>query len=44
MSGLRRLTWRKAWQPTPAFLPGEAPWTEDPGWLQSLVLQRAGHH
>ena len=20
--------WRRAWQPTPVFLPGEAPWTE----------------
>ena len=23
--------WRKAWQPTPVFLPGESPWTEEPG-------------
>ena len=22
-------TWRKAWQPTPVFLPGESPWTEE---------------
>ena len=22
--------------PTPAFLPGESPWTEEPGGLQSL--------
>ena len=21
---------RKAWQPTPVFLPAESPWTEDP--------------
>jgi len=20
-------------QPTPVFLPGESPWTEEPGWL-----------
>ena len=23
------LYWRRAWQPTPAFLPGESPWTAD---------------
>ena len=22
-----------AWQPTPVFLPGESPWTEEPGRL-----------
>ena len=22
---------RRAWQPTPVFLPGESPWTEEPG-------------
>ena len=22
-----------AWQPTPVFLPGESPWTEEPGGL-----------
>ena len=38
--------WRKAWQPTPVFLPGESPWTEEPGegeWgLQPMELQRVG--
>ena len=34
--------WRRAWQPTPVFLPGEAPWTEEPGGLQSTVLPRVG--
>ena len=24
---------RRTWQPTPAFLPGESPWTEEPGRL-----------
>ena len=24
---------RKAWQPTPVVLPGESPWTEEPGEL-----------
>ena len=32
-----------AWQPSPVFLPGESPWTEEPGRLQSTGSQRAGH-
>ena len=35
--------WIKAWQPTPVFLPREFPWTEEPGGLQSMGLQRIGH-
>ena len=31
------------WQPTPVFLPGESPWTEEPGGLDSTGLQRVGH-
>ena len=27
-------------EPTPVFLPGESPWTEEPGWLQSMGSQR----
>ena len=34
---------RKAWQPTPVVLPGGIPWTEEPGGLPSMGLQRAGH-
>ena len=34
---------RRAWQPIPVFLPGESPWTEEPGQLQSMGLQRVGH-
>ena len=30
--GLGR-SWRREWLPTPAFLPGESPWTEEPGGL-----------
>ena len=30
--GLGRVPSRWAWQPTPVFLPGESPWTEEPGW------------
>ena len=33
---IRKLTWRREWQPTPVFLPGEFPWTEKPGGLQSM--------
>ena len=29
-----RIPWRRAWQPTSVFLPGEFPWTEEPGRLQ----------
>jgi len=36
-------TWRRAWLPTPVFLPGESPWTEEPVGLQSTGLQRVGH-
>ena len=28
---VRKILWRRAWQPTPVFLPGESPWTEEPG-------------
>ena len=36
------------WQPTPIFLPGKSlrqriPWAEEPGRLQSVGSQRAGH-
>ena len=31
------------WQPTLEFLPGESPWTEEPGGLQSMESQRVGH-
>ena len=42
-SWVGKMPWRRAWQPTPTFLPGESPWTEEPGGLQSMVLQRVGH-
>ena len=34
-----KILWRKAWQSTPVFLPGESPWTEEPGRLQFTGLQ-----
>ena len=30
---VRKIPWRRAWQPTPVFLPGKIPWTEEPGGL-----------
>ena len=38
-----KIPWRRAWQPSPVFLPGESPWTEEPGRLQSMGFQRVGH-
>ena len=37
------IIWRRRWQPTPILLPGKIPWTEEPGRLQSMGLQRVGH-
>ena len=28
---------------TPVFLPGESPWTEEPGGLQSMGSRKVGH-
>ena len=38
-----KIPWRRVWQPTPVFLPGESLWTEEPGGLQSMGSQRVGH-
>ena len=38
-----RRAWQPTWQPTPIFLPGESPWTEEPGGLQSMGSPRVGH-
>ena len=35
--------WRRVWQPTPVFLPGESPWTEKPGKRWSIGSQRVRH-
>ena len=40
---VRKIPWKRAWQPTPVFLPGESPWAEEPGGLQSMGSQRVGH-
>ena len=38
-----RVPCRRAWQPTPVFVPGESPWTEEPGGLQSVGSENIGH-
>ena len=44
---VRSLAWEdpleEGVQPTPVFLPGESPWTEEPGGQQSMGSQRVGH-
>ena len=37
----RKIPWRKVWQITPVFLPGESPWTEEPGGLQFMVHKKS---
>ena len=39
---VRKIPWRRAWQSTPVFLPGESRKVEKPSGLQSMGLQRAG--
>ena len=43
---VRSLVWEdpleEGMQPTSVFLPRESPWTEEPGRLQSMGLQRVG--
>jgi len=36
--------WRRKWQPTPVFLPGESQGTGEPGGLPSLGWHRVGHN
>jgi len=35
--------WRRKWQPTPVFLPGESQGMEELGGLPSMGLHRVGH-
>ena len=30
---VRKIPWKRVWQPTPVFLAGESPWTEETGGL-----------
>ena len=38
------LNWTIVAMPNPVFLPGESPWTEKPGGLQSIGSQRIRHN
>ena len=38
-----KIPWRRAWEPTSAFVTGEFAWTEESGGLQSMGSQRVGH-
>ena len=40
---VEKIPWRRESQPTAVFLPGESPWTEEPGGLQSMGSQRVRH-
>ena len=42
-SWVGKIPWSRKRHPTPVFLPGEIPWTEEPGGLQSIGLQRVGY-
>ena len=39
-----KIPWRRKEQPPSLFLPEESPWTEEPGGLQSMGLQKVGHN
>ena len=41
---VRKIPWRRAWQPTLVFLPGESHWTEEPGRLQFIGSQKVRHN
>ena len=38
-----KILWRRAWWPTPVFLPGESLWTKELGELQFMGSQRVGY-
>ena len=37
---IETMSWSRAWQPSPVFLPGKSPWTEEPDKLQPMGSQR----
>ena len=43
MHSVVKLSRRRKWKPTPVVLPRETPWTEEPGGLQSIGLQKIRH-
>ena len=40
---VRKIPWRRTWQPTLVFFSRESPWTEKPSRLQFMGSQRVGH-
>ena len=38
--GVKKMPWRRKWQPPPSILAWRIPWTEEPGGLQSMGSQR----
>ena len=40
---VKKIPWRRAWQPSPSILAWRIPWTEESGRLQSIELQRVRH-
>ena len=38
-----KILWSRARQPASVFLPRESPWTQEPGGLQSMGVQRVGY-
>ena len=38
------IPWRMAWKPTPVYLHGESPGTEEPGRVQPMGSQKVGHN
>ena len=40
---IRKIPWRRAWQAHSTILAWGIPWTEEPGGLQSMQLQRVRH-
>ena len=41
---VKKIPWRRTWQPTLVFFSGESPWTEKPSRLQFMGSQRVGHN
>jgi len=41
--GVRKIPWRREWQPTPVIFPGESPWTGQPDRLESMESQKVEH-
>ena len=41
---VREIPWRRAWHPTPVFLPEESTWIDNPGGLQSISSQTVRHN